>query len=185
MCSWDPLVLVRALRGNSEANLSHSDAVDGTEEIRSYKYDHDLELIDTPGLDSGNFSSHVVEQVQKMKIKVMIVLVTSKRSTRFNCGPEFEEILRDLIGTDAKFSTIQTFSHLNLKEYNEYPKKFPSAKVYMDSDLDSFKISFSDEELFHIPKANAAALKAAKKATKKAATKAAVETKVRLPSLVS
>jgi hypothetical protein len=156
--------LINKLRGTDEAEIGNSDDKDGTSGIDQYQdtVDRDLVLIDTPGLDSNNFPAHVVEYVQKLNRKLIIVLVTSKRNTRITCKTKFEEILRDLIPTGAKFCSIQTFSDLDVQEFGGYLlTNFPSVPLHKDSDLVRFRASFSDPGMFHFPKANVAAVKAA------------------------
>lgn len=157
---------LREVKDDDEENaarVGHRDDEDGTETITEYQdtVDPDLLLIDTPGLDSANFSAHVVEKVQNLNRKLMIVLVTSKRNVRITCKTKFEQIMRDLFNPSAQFCSIQTFSTLPIEEFSGYLENISYVQVHKDSDLKSFRETFSNPEMFHTPKAIVAAVKAA------------------------
>jgi len=87
----------------------------------------------------------------------MISLVGNKMNARFTCEAKFEQTLKDLIGINAKFCFVQTFSDIKGSEFNDYLKGFPFVQLYKDTELEKFRASFSQQDLFHVPIANAAA----------------------------
>lgn len=123
--------------------------VDGTANIQTID-DLDeptLKLIDTPGLDSSNFTVHVTEQIQKKHHdqQLLIVLVINARSPRVTSYiSKFATIMLDLVGNE-RFCILWT-NHapgsLDPMDLNAMQGKFPLAQMCYDSDLASFRQTF-------------------------------------------
>jgi hypothetical protein len=142
----------------SDAAVGNSKFEDGTAGATTIPgLEHDMSFIDTVGLDSNNYTSHVTEKFQTDHIdeRVLLVLVADVRMARLTSVlSKFARIIGDLVG-DKPFFIVWTHclpgQGLPDGDLAETKKKYPNARMFFDGtqqEIETLKSSFSDVSLF-------------------------------------
>lgn len=137
--------LINKIRGVSEAKVSHSKLIDGTEKIQLYggtAHTGFAKCCDTPGLLSNEHKQGLYAYVRKGNMgKILIVLVINKNVNRItNYVSEFEDLLADLVPKKQKFAAVWVGKNdaLSPNDRNDFQKKFPQAMQF-DIQQDNYR----------------------------------------------
>jgi adenylylsulfate kinase-like enzyme len=155
----------------SDAVVSNRKVQDGTTGAATIQgLDNDMSFIDTVGLDSNNYTSHVTENfhkdhVDKKVLLVLVIIVQMSRLTSFLS--KFNKVIGDLVG-DKPFFIVWTHcspeSGLSSDDLADMKTLYPKAHMFYDAtpeNIDGLKRSFADAALFlpvkaSVPKPSAA-----------------------------
>jgi GTPase SAR1 family protein len=146
--------LINRISGKSEATVSHQFLVDGTSELETVvdSTDAQLEYLDTPGLDSNNFSRSIGESVRQhhADYRFLVVLVLSNSAARATCYlAKFETLLDDLIGAKPFVIYWTGEGKASDQKVEEIKRKFPQAICLTDVAHERFKEVLADRTRFY------------------------------------